>query len=67
MLFAEVVIDALRVKMRLFSCVLVILTVVQTEWHATDSQNIIFNNFEEYYNYEPGSKKVLRLHQGYEV
>ena len=38
-------------KMRFFSCVLVILTVVQTEWHASDSQNVILNNFEEYYSY----------------
>ena len=34
--------------MRLFCCVLVTETVVQNEWLATDSQNVILNNFEEY-------------------
>ena len=38
-----------NLKMRLFYCVLVILTVVQIDWHATDSQNVILNYFEEYY------------------
>ena len=35
--------------MRLFSCVIAILIVVQNEWLATDSQNAILNNFVEYY------------------
>ena len=35
--------------MRLFSCVLAILTVVQNEWLATDSQNASLNNFVGYY------------------
>ena len=34
-----------NLKMSLFSCVLVILTVVQNEWLAIDSQNAVLNNF----------------------
>ena len=35
--------------MRLFSHVSVVLTVFQNEWLATNSQNVILNNFEDYY------------------
>ena len=36
-------------KKRLFPCVSAIYIVVQKEWLATESQNAILNNFEEYH------------------
>ena len=46
--------------MRLFSHVLVIFTVIQNERLATNSQNAILNNIEEYYNIvEPQQKYRL--------
>ena len=38
-----------KIKLRLFSHFSVILTIVKNEWLATNSQNAILNNFEEYY------------------
>ena len=38
-----------NLKVRLFSLVSVIFTVIQNEWLATNSRNAILNNFEEYY------------------
>ena len=38
-----------NLKMRLFSRVSVIFTVIQNKWLATKSQNSILNDFEEYY------------------
>ena len=38
-----------NLKMRLFSQVSLIFTVIQSVWLATNSQNAILNNFEEYY------------------
>ena len=38
-----------KIKLRLFSLFSVILTVVKNEWLATNSQNAILNNYEEYY------------------
>ena len=46
----HVVMLLINLKDKLFSCISVILSVVQNEWLATDSQNAILNNFEEYYN-----------------
>ena len=47
--------------MRLFSCVLVILTVVQNEYLATDGQTAVLDNFEEYYTCYVNCMQNLKL------
>ena len=39
-----------KIKLRLFSHFSVMLIIVKNKWLATNSQNAILNNFEEYYN-----------------
>ena len=45
----------LKNKLRLFSHFSVILPIVKNEWLATNSQNAILNNFEEYYKMYPNT------------
>ena len=50
--------------MRLFSHVSVVLTVIQNEWLATNSQNVILNNFEDNYKFHYrmcASKRSIKL------
>ena len=40
-----------NLKLKLFSHVSVIFTVIQNVWLATNSQNAILNNFEDYFSF----------------
>ena len=55
-----------EIKLRLFSHFSVILTIiVKNEWLATNTQNAILNNFEEYYMKISFTVSILKLTKGH--